>query len=59
MGYMDVGDRCWRSNVLVTSLRCWLPIQDVTDLIHRENQEHNEKSQQQNDFTNITVTEMC
>ena len=22
-GYIDVGDGCWRSNVLVTSLRCW------------------------------------
>ena len=21
--YIDVGDRCWRPNVLVTSLRCW------------------------------------
>jgi len=25
-GDIDVGDRCWRSNVLVTSLRCCLPI---------------------------------
>ena len=22
-GYIDVGDGCWRPNVLVTSLRCW------------------------------------
>ena len=22
-GHLDVGDRCLRSNVLVTSLRCW------------------------------------
>ena len=22
-GYIDVGDGCWRQNVLVTSLRCW------------------------------------
>ena len=25
-GYIDVGDGCWRRNVLVTSLRCWWPI---------------------------------
>ena len=25
-GYIDVGDSCWRPNVLVTSLRCWWPI---------------------------------
>ena len=30
-GHIDVGDGCWRPNVLVTSLRCWLPIQDVGD----------------------------
>ena len=30
-GYIDVGDGCWRPNVLVTSLRCWCPIQDVGD----------------------------
>ena len=30
-GYIDVGDGCWRPNVLVTSLRCWWPIQDVGD----------------------------
>ena len=23
IGYIDVGDGCWRPNVLVTSLRCW------------------------------------
>ena len=34
-GYIDVGDGCWRPNVLVTSLRCWWPIQDIgVDLIH-------------------------
>ena len=22
-GYVDVGDECWRPNVLVTTLRCW------------------------------------
>ena len=30
-GYIDVGDGCWRPNVLVTSLRCWWPIQNVGD----------------------------
>ena len=25
-GYIDVGDGCWRPNVLVTDLGCWLPI---------------------------------
>ena len=30
-GYIDVGDGCWRPNVLVTSLRCWWPLQDVGD----------------------------
>ena len=30
-GYIDVDDWCWRPNVLVTSLRCWWPIQDVGD----------------------------
>ena len=25
-GNIDVGDKCWRPNVLVTSLRCWLSI---------------------------------
>ena len=56
-GYIDVGDGCWRPNVLVTSLRCWWPIQDVgdrfrmlvTDLMHWENHQHNEK------VTNIIV----
>ena len=28
----------------------------VTDLIHKENHQHNEKSHQHNDVTNITVT---
>ena len=28
-GDIDVGDGYWRQNVLVTSLRCWRPIQDV------------------------------
>ena len=23
LDYIDVGDRCWRRNVLVTILRCW------------------------------------
>ena len=23
VSYIDVGDGCWRPNVLVTSLRCW------------------------------------
>ena len=23
LGYIDVGDGCWRPNELVTSLRCW------------------------------------
>ena len=31
IGYIDVGDGCWRPNVLVTSLRWWWPIQDVGD----------------------------
>ena len=22
-GYIDVGDGCWRRNVLTTTLRCW------------------------------------
>ena len=22
-GYIDIGDRCWRRNVLVTIIRCW------------------------------------
>ena len=22
-GYIDVGDGCWRRNVLVTTMRCW------------------------------------
>jgi len=30
-GYIDVGDGCWRPNVLVTSLRCWWSIQNVGD----------------------------
>ena len=30
-GYIDVGDGCWRPNVLVTRFRCWWPIQDVGD----------------------------
>ena len=30
-GDIDIGDGCWRPNVLVTSLRCWWPIQDVGD----------------------------
>ena len=30
-GYIDVGDGCWRRNVLVTTVRCWFPIQDVSD----------------------------
>ena len=25
-GHIDVGDRCWKPNVLVTNLRCWWPI---------------------------------
>ena len=28
-GYLDVGDGWLRPNVLVTSLKCWWPIQDV------------------------------
>jgi len=53
-GYIDVGDGCWRPNVLVTSLRCWWLIQ-VTDLIHWENHQHNGKSRQHNDsITNIS-----
>ena len=30
-GYIDVSDGCSRPNVLVTSLWCWWPIQDVGD----------------------------
>ena len=33
-GYIDVGAGYWRPNVLVTSLRCWWPIQDVGDRFH-------------------------
>ena len=49
--------------MLVTSLRCWWPVQDVgdrfrmlvTDLIHWENHQHHEKSLQHNDSaTNIS-----
>ena len=25
-GYIDVGDGCWRRNVLVTAVGCWRPI---------------------------------
>jgi len=28
-GFIDVGDGCWRPNVLMTRLGCWLPIQDT------------------------------
>jgi len=31
LGYIDVGDGCWRPNMLMTSLRCCLPIQYVGD----------------------------
>ena len=31
LGYIDVGDGCWRPNELVTNLRCWWPFQDVGD----------------------------
>ena len=33
-GYIDIGDECWRPNVLVTSSRCWWPIQDVEDRLN-------------------------
>ena len=39
---IDVGDRCWRQNVLVTDLRCF--------------GQHTQKSRQHNVITNITVT---
>ena len=29
MVYINVGDGCWRPNVLVSSLRCWWPIQYI------------------------------
>ena len=31
VGDIDVSDGCWRPNMLVTSLRCWWPIQNVGD----------------------------
>ena len=72
--YNDVVDGWLRPNVLMTSLRCWWPIQDVDDQL--KNQQHNEKSRQHNnstikisnqssskshqhnDVTNITVTDL-
>ena len=34
-GYNDVDDRCWRQNVLVTSLRCGWPLEHVGELIQQ------------------------
>ena len=31
LGYIAVGDGCWWLNVLMTRLRCWWPVQDVSD----------------------------
>ena len=48
--YIDVGDGCWRPNVLVTTLEML-----VTDLINWENHQHNETGRQHNDsVTNIS-----
>ena len=40
-GYIDVDDRCWRRML-------------VTDLIHLENHQHNEKSRRHNDSVTNT-----
>ena len=32
-GYIDVGDGCWRTNVLVTRFGCWWPISNVTNIL--------------------------
>ena len=46
--YVDVGDRCWRRNVLVTTLVCFRPIGDVGDRtnIKQIKNGFNEKSRQ-------------
>ena len=34
-GYIDVGDGCWRPNVLMTNLRISWPIQDAGDRLKK------------------------
>ena len=33
-GYIDVGDGCWRPNVLVTSLTCWMILPPTYQISH-------------------------
>ena len=50
-GDTDVGDGDWRKNVLLTSLKCWSPMEDVGDRLNTlKNHKRNEKSRQHNDF---------
>ena len=55
MGYIDVGDGCWRPNSFVGTLRCSRPNQDVGDRFNKFRKSHNEKSRQHNDSaTNVS-----
>ena len=59
-GFIDVGNGWWRPNVLMTSLRCWWPIQDVDDRFNsRENHQNNEKSRRHNDSACQNLPSTC
>ena len=34
-GYIDVGDGCWRRNVLETTLRCWFEMSPISKFCHQ------------------------
>ena len=49
VGYIGVGDGCWRWNLLITSLRCWWPIY----LIEKITKITNKRSQHNDSVTDI------
>ena len=52
-GYIDVGDGCWRRNVLMTTIRCWLTIFLASGTIIQKRSSKSTNRHQHYDVTNI------
>ena len=53
---IDDGDGCWRPNVLVTSLRCWWPIQYIVKVTNIMILPPTSQISHRHKITNITIS---
>jgi len=54
-GYIDVGDGCWRRNVLATTLRCWWRFKSLSSRLYFLSSHISVENQHSKDFTNTEI----